>query len=140
MSEEERDTNNTTNTTEEKYKNSRQNRRHFRSPSRRRVSSIEKTENEQLNINPEEIDEILINWFESKQRSRELAEKERRYKQLIQRIMNLTNSDVIKGKDLQVTRQVQKRRFLLKENMPSDIYDKYSTTREISMLYLREKK
>jgi hypothetical protein len=107
------------------------------SPSRRRLSSVERKD-EGLSISPDEIDEIIVKWYQARKETKELEEKERRYKLILNKVLDLTGGDVIKGRDLQVIRRVQKRRFLLKANVPAEIYERYSTVKNVQSLHIRE--
>ena len=72
------------------------------SPYERRLSTIEKKGDghpEKLTITPNEIDEIIVRWAETKRLSKELSEKEEKYKKIIKKIMTLMDTDIIKGKD-----------------------------------------
>jgi len=89
-------------------------------------------------ISPGEIDEIITLWYEAKQESRKLAEKEKEYKRIINSILDLTGSDAIKGKLLQVERRIQKRRYISRNLVPLDVFDRYSKSQEVSSLYIRE--
>jgi hypothetical protein len=109
-----------------------------RSPSKRRLSSIDKDDDDELTINPKEIDELITSWYEAKTRRKELELKESKYKRMIHKILNLTGHDAIKGRDLMVTRKHQKRRIITKNLLPADIFAKYARTTEISFLYLKE--
>ena len=110
-----------------------------RSPSRRRMSSIEKkNDDDELTIDPSEIDQLITSWYEAKNQMKELTEKERRYKRMLNKILDLTGGDAIKGRDLQVTRRIQKRRFISKNLVPEDVFDRYAKTIEISALYIKE--
>jgi hypothetical protein len=108
-----------------------------RSPSTRRLSSIRKDE-EKLSVDAEEIDEMIMKWDLLRRQSKELREKEQKYRKIIARIMDLTESDVIKGKDLSVTRRHQRRTFLTKANVPPEIYQQYGQVKEIVMFYIKE--
>lgn len=111
---------------------------HIRSPSKLRLSTIQKNQNNDISITPDEIDEIIMKWYDVKIESKKLNEKEKKYKDIIQRIMDLTNNNVIKGKDLSVIRKFQKRKFISRENLPSDIFNEYSIEKSISMMYIKE--
>lgn len=112
-----------------KYKN-------IKSPSKRRVSSVEV--DKKLNISIEEIDETIEKWSEVKEKIRILKEKEEKYKKIISKIMEVTNSDIIKGNDHKVIKVTRSQNMLLKQNIPKEIYDKYSIKKEVSFFYVKE--
>jgi len=115
-----------------------------RSPSRRRVSSIRKEHRENdpdedpLSITPSEIDELIERWNTSREQSRELAKKEKKYRRLMEKIMDITGAQIIKGKELQVTRTTQNRRTISRADLPSDIFQQYSKLKTVDMYYIRE--
>ncbi len=128
-------------------------RRRNRSPSKRNLSSIDRRDDRDLGndgrndnkegddgltITPDEIDEIIVKWHQAKEEAGYLREKETKYKKLLNRVMDLTGGDVIKGKDYKVVRRFQKRKCLVRDNIPKEIYEKYCTVKEIRMLYLKE--
>jgi hypothetical protein len=53
------------------------------------------------------------------------------------RVMDLANGDAIKGRDFQVTRRVQRRRFVSRQLLPQEVFDRYARTQEVTMFYLR---
>jgi len=108
------------------------------SPSRRKVSSIEKKDDDELTVNPTEIDELITNWYEVKNKIKELEEKEQRYKKLIHKLLDVTGSDAIKGKELMVKLSIQKRRFISKNLVPESIFNQYAKTQEIKFLTIKE--
>jgi regulator of sirC expression with transglutaminase-like and TPR domain len=111
-------------------------RRRGRSPSKRRISSIDKKDGE-LSLNPDEIDDLITNWHDTKADIKELEVKEKRYKLLIHKLLDVTGSDAIKGKDLQVTRNSYKKILISKQMLPEDIFEKYSEEREIVCLRVK---
>lgn len=89
-------------------------------------------------LSPGEIDEIITLWQEAKIESKRLEAKEQEYKRILNQVLDLTGSDAIKGKFLQVERRVQKRRYLTRRMVPIEVFERYAKTSEISALYLRE--
>lgn len=113
-----------------------------RSPSRRRVSSIRKGEDDpdedRLSITPSEIDELIERWNTAREQSRDLAKKEKKYRRLMEKIMDITGAQIIKGKELQVTRTTQNRRTISRADLPADIFQQYSKVKTVDMYYIRE--
>ena len=113
-----------------------------RSPSRRRVSSIRKGEDDpdedRLSITPSEIDELIERWNTAREQSRDLAKKEKKYRRLMEKIMDITGAQIIKGKELQVTRTTQNRRTISGADLPPDIFQQYSKVKTVDMYYIRE--
>lgn len=106
-------------------------------PSRR---SVEKRDDDSLTITPDEIDEIISLWYDAKQKSKELEAKESEYRSLIMKVLDLTQSDAIKGKTLMVQRRTQKRRMVSKSVLPPDIFERYAKTQEISFITIKKLK
>lgn len=101
-------------------------------------SNTNNIEDDKLTINPTELDELIANWYETKNNIKQLEEKEAKYKGMIHKILDLTQSDAIKGKELQVTRRITKRLVISKKLLPGEIFDKYAKSMEISALYIKE--
>lgn len=105
------------------------------SPSRHKLSAIEKEDD----LNNDQIDELITRWHETRHTIRTLEEKEKHYKALIRKFMNVSDIDIVQGKDLEVQRTMQQRHIISKENLPTDIYDKYCQTRSIEIFYIRKR-
>jgi len=93
-----------------------------------------------VKFTPDEIDSIIKKWNETKNEAKRLRENEEKYKLVLGKIMDNYNTDIIKGSSLKVSRYQLSRKFLLKENIPKDIYDKYSTSRNITCFRLSKNK
>lgn len=116
----------------ERYRRSR-----GRSPSKRRPSSVT-DDNEKLTITNQELDDLIVSWNDVRNEMKSLRDKERKYKQLITRVMSVTRADVIKGRDLQVIKKIQTRKTVSSRDLPIDIFEKYSNVKEIPVFYIRE--
>lgn len=102
-------------------------------------SRIHKTENDQISLDPVEIDDLITDFYENKAQLQELMRKEKRLKGLIHRLLDITNSNIIKGRALELTRRIQNRRIITRSDVPQDIFDQYSRPIEVPMLYIKSK-
>jgi predicted O-linked N-acetylglucosamine transferase (SPINDLY family) len=99
-------------------------------------SRIRQTENEQVSLDPTEIDGLITDFYENKIQLQELVRKEKRLKALIHRLLDITNSNIIKGHALELTRKTQQRRIITRSDVPSDVFNQYSRQIEIQMLHI----
>lgn len=83
-----------------------------------------------------EIDDIIEKWALVKSDISKLEEKEKRYKKIIKELMKELDSDIIKGSKYGVKNVNQIRRYINRSDLPEDIFDKYSSEKEVSFLYL----
>jgi|SRR5579872_3319787 len=91
-------------------------------------------------INKEQLDSLITEWHEIRTKMHELEVKEKHHRDLIKKFMDNTGADIIQGKELEVKRGIQKRHILLRENMPKDIYEKYSQLKNVEIFYIRKRK
>lgn len=91
-----------------------------------------KTENNSIKISPTDIDHIINKWNETKKEIKRLDEINEKYRMVIDKIMDTYETDKIKGTNLKISRYDIKRRFLTKENVPREIYDKYAIQKTIT--------
>jgi hypothetical protein len=74
-----------------------------------------------------DIDTILLKWDEAK-KQKNIYEKEcEDYKGAVERYMNKKNKNIIEGTDFIVSRRSNVRQQLSKQNVPPEIWNKYST-------------
>lgn len=107
------------------------------SPSKRSPNRIYRDEKENVSLEPADIDDLITNFYETKMQMRELQQKEDRYKRLIHRLLDVTQTRQIKSRALQVTKRVQRKRILTKQDVPSEIWQQYSREIEVPMLYIQ---
>lgn len=103
-------------------------------------SRIHKAENEEVSLDPAEIDGLITDFYETKQQTQELMRKEKRLKNLIHRLLDITNSNLIKGRALELSRRVQQRRVITRSDVPQDVFDQYSRSIEVQMLYVKNRR
>jgi hypothetical protein len=85
-----------------------------------------------IDISPLDIDHIIDKWNETKKQAKRLHELEEKYRLVIDKIMDKYETDKIQGTNLKISRYEIRRRFLTKENVPPEIYDKYAVQKTIS--------
>jgi hypothetical protein len=85
-----------------------------------------------------DIDNLLGNWFEAKQRISELEKKCDKYKIIADKIMNIKGEDSIKSKTLLLTKSDMERESLSKKNVPKDIWKTYAKTSSFSTYRLTQ--
>jgi phenylalanyl-tRNA synthetase beta subunit len=107
------------------------------SPSKRSPNRIYRGENEKISLEPSDIDELITNFYETKLQLKELKQKEERYRRLIHRLLNVTNTNQIKSRALEVTKRVYRKRILTKQDVPEDIWIGYSRQIEVPMLFIQ---
>lgn len=87
-----------------------------------------------------DIDTILENWdFSKKQKSKYEKECET-YKGAVQRYMDRKNKNTLYGNYFTVARRSNTRKQLSKQNVPIELFNKYSTRITYSSYYLKKKK
>lgn len=106
------------------------------SPSKRSPNRIYRDENERISLEPADIDDLITNFYETKLQLKELQQKEERYKKLIHRLLDITHTSQIKSRALQITKRVQRKRIMTKQDVPEDIWKQYSREIEVSMLFI----
>ena len=107
------------------------------SPSKRSPNRIYRDENEKLSLEPADIDDLITNFYETKMQMKELQQKEDRYKRLIHRLLDVTNTSQIKSRALQITKRVQRKRVMNKQDVPTEVWQQYSREIEVPMLFIQ---
>lgn len=70
--------------------------------------------------------EILSEWYETKKKQEILEEKILKFKSMITKEMNIRNIDKISENNFIVSRRRISKSYVTKENIPKDLWDKYS--------------
>lgn len=102
-----------------------------------RMKSSDHKEKNIDSITPEEIDIVIKKWYSAREDSKRIQKEEAKYKDLIMKVMDATDSNDIKGTYFTVSRKYQNRRFISKSLVPPEIFDKYSRPQEIAMFYIK---
>lgn len=82
------------------------------------------------------IEELLTNWFEAKQKLSELEKKCDKYKLTADRIMNMRGEDVLKSRSFKLTKTDMERETLSKKDVPKDIWNAYAKVSSFSTFRL----
>jgi hypothetical protein len=94
-------------------------------------------EDDKISLDPAEIDDLITDFYENRTQLQELTRKEKRLKVLIHRLLDITNSNIIKGRALELTRKTQTRRVISRSDVPQDVFNQYSREIQVPMLYVR---
>lgn len=84
----------------------------------------------------QDIEELLSNWFEAKQRLAELEKKCDKYKLMADRIMNIRGEDTLKTRNFKLTKSDMERETLSKKDVPKDIWNMYAKVSSFSTFRL----
>ena len=87
-----------------------------------------------------DIDALLSNWFEAKQRIAELEKKCDKYKSIVDKIMNMKGEDSLKSKTFKLTKTDIERETIAKKDVPKDIWKTYCKTSSFSTYRLTQNK
>jgi len=84
------------------------------------------------------VEEFLEKWFEAKQQISINEKKIEKYKKVAQKL--LENGKCLESKKFKLQVRNQKRETLLKNNVPQDIWNKYSSNINYDVYYLLKNK
>jgi len=85
------------------------------------------------------IDTLLEKWDFAKKEKVEIEKECERYKDAIERYMSKKKKDTINGENFTVSKRSNTRQQLSKQNVPSDIWEKYSTRYSYISYHLKKK-
>ena len=85
------------------------------------------------------LENTLSKWYESKKKLEILEEKIKKYKLILTKEINTKQTDKISTGDYTVTRRRNTRTYITKENLPEEIWKKYSTRCSYDALFLTKK-
>ena len=83
-----------------------------------------------------DIDDLLGKWYKTKEEITLLEEKCEKYKKVTEKIMNQTEKDILKSDSYSFKKIDIVRSTISKNNVPSDIWDKYSKKTRYSSFHL----
>ena len=86
------------------------------------------------------IENILVDWNDAKNKLEKLEERIKKYKNEICKEMNRRDTDKITEGKFCVTRRRNTRTYITKENLPEDIWKRYSSRCSYDALFLTENK
>jgi len=88
----------------------------------------------------DDVDILLNKWNETKEQIGDLEKKLEKYKRYAEKIMNETRSDELSNDVYVLTRRDMSRNTLSKDDIPSEIWTKYSRNIKYPMYTLRKRK
>ena len=83
---------------------------------------------------------ILSKWNDAKKKLETLEHRISKYKLIITKEMNSKETDKISTSNYTVTRRRNTRTYVTRENLPEDIWKKYSTRCSFDALFLSKNK
>lgn len=84
------------------------------------------------------VDELLENWWKYREIKLEAEKKLGKYKKKIEKIMERGNSNKIQSGKYVVSKRKTHATRLSKQNVPEDIWERYSTTTEYNTFTIKE--
>lgn len=84
------------------------------------------------------VDELLENWWKYREIKLEAEKKLGKYKKKIEKIMERENSNKIQSGKYIVSKRKTHATRLSKQNVPKDIWERYSTTTEYNTFTIKE--
>ena len=86
------------------------------------------------------VNELLENWWKYREIKLEAEKKLGKYKKKIEKIMERENSNKIQSGKYVVSKRKTHATRLSKQNVPEDIWERYSTTTEYNTFTIKEVK
>lgn len=87
-----------------------------------------------------DLETILSKWSDAKKKLETLEHRINKYKLRITKEMNSKDTDKISTSNYTVTRRRNTRTYVTRENLPEDIWKKYSTRCSFDALFLSKNK
>ena len=87
-----------------------------------------------------DLETILSKWNDDKKKLETLTHRINKYKLRITKEMNSKDTDKISTSNYTVTRRRNTRTYITRENLPEDIWKKYSTRCSFDALFLSKNK
>jgi hypothetical protein len=87
-----------------------------------------------------EIKNLVKKWYETKRKAAEYEKIAENTKDMIVSYMEENEVDTIKTDDYVVTKKSMSRNFLIKKDMPEDIWQKYSKNKVFDSYYIKLRK
>jgi len=84
------------------------------------------------------VNELLENWWKYREIKLEAEKKLGKYKKKIEKIMERENSNKIQSSKYIVSKRKTHATRLSKQNVPEDIWERYSTTTEYNTFTIKE--
>jgi len=86
-----------------------------------------------------DISNLLDHWMKTKKQISELELSLTKYKKLATKIMSKNNTDIIDSDDYILKKRTLSKKTLCKDDVPHEIWEKYSKTITYSAYYLSKK-
>jgi len=93
-----------------------------------------------MDYTEEDIDTLLEKWYKIKQEIALLEKKCDKYKKYAEKIMNDQEVNLLSNQVYSLTKREMNRAVLLKEDIPRDIWNKYSKSITYPMYVIKKKK
>jgi hypothetical protein len=93
-----------------------------------------------MSYTSKDINDLLENWHDTKQEIAALEKKCDKYKKLAEKIMIVTGDSKIESSSYSLSKRKMTRYQLTKQNVPKEIWDKYSVEISYPSYYLKQKK
>lgn len=84
------------------------------------------------------VDTILEKWNDSKKNKTKYEKECESYKKAVERYMNKKHVDTLNGKHYKVSRRYNTRKQLIKNDVPADIWERYSTRISYNSYHMSE--
>lgn len=91
-------------------------------------------------ITKDDIDTLLEKWYDTKEKIAEMQKRLEKYKKLADKIMNSEDKESIVTRDFTLQRREMTRTTISKEDVPTDIWNKYSHKCTFKSYYLTPNK
>ena len=92
-----------------------------------------------MDITKSDIDELLKKWYDTKQEISLLEAKCEKFKKYADKIMKDSNTHVLSNSMFTLQKKEMSRSSISKKNMPSELWNKYSTTSTFNTYNLTKK-
>ena len=92
-----------------------------------------------MDITKSDIDELLKKWYDTKQEISLLEAKCEKFKKYADKIMKDANTHVLSNSIFTLQKKEMSRTSISKKNMPSELWNKYSTTSTFNTYNLTKK-
>ena len=87
-----------------------------------------------------DIDAMLEKWSDARKHVALLEKKMEQYKKLMKQYLRQNNLTKYENEFFKVRQNTQDRSFIIKKNVPPEIWDQYATPQKIDFLTLTEKR
>ena len=91
-----------------------------------------------MNHNDEDIDNLFENWYEVKEQIKVLENKCEKYKKYAEKIMASSNQTTLSNEVYSLTKREMSRTILAKDDVPREIWSKYSKNIKYPMFVIRK--